>query len=448
MELGETSILEAGSALAYVSTTNDISGPSGKLYFSMPSEAIQSLFTRFDENGVYQHGSALFLLNQPLFLNVFYLNKSLKVLGLNTTLDTKDTDFEDRLTKLIFNNCTNLADAASVSYITTFDIGNGEVSTGRMIAYMLCSGEHLVHAQSFMINANKVKEASVEIVEEWKRNNDYRFKMSIGSHYALLHSILTGPNMHLYLKDLALQPMSPGYATSQVNESPVKYFLRDTEYLSPSNPVWAPGAGDPYETMQGDLIRKIALNMLLGDINALCTVYKRFNREVCDNDVFWMNKVAQDYTLKRGIIITYDPLRSKPDVLSWKRYYREIGGYVSLGEARETMVALGLMNKVNNFVTPERPEWVINKINELRTERKWKPLETSMKPLVLDSPINNNINMMSPPRLRQRRGDPNVVEQMPTARRDLRFGDDNANDNNYNPDLDEPLENDPMDDSF
>ena len=58
-----------------------------------------------------------------------------------------------------------------------------------------------------------------------------------------------------------------------------------------------------------DIIMKIGLNLELSDLTNLCRLSSRFNKIICNNDIFWMNKFHKD--------IGYH----KP---TWKNFYTRI----------------------------------------------------------------------------------------------------------------------------
>lgn len=81
------------------------------------------------------------------------------------------------------------------------------------------------------------------------------------------------------------------------------------------------------ETLSGDVLRKIMLEFDLPDIIPLCKTSKRFNQSVCDNQIFWMNKVKRDYSEQFRVIFD----RKIP--VNWKNLYMKIYS-VETGKAK------------------------------------------------------------------------------------------------------------------
>ena len=51
------------------------------------------------------------------------------------------------------------------------------------------------------------------------------------------------------------------------------------------------------ENLSSDVLRSIAIDMDLETIKNLCLTSKKFNRIICDNRNFWINKLLKDFLL-------------------------------------------------------------------------------------------------------------------------------------------------------
>lgn len=50
-----------------------------------------------------------------------------------------------------------------------------------------------------------------------------------------------------------------------------------------------------FDKLPSDIIMLIAMEFDLPDILTYCKLSKRFNKTICDNNIFWMNKLRKDY---------------------------------------------------------------------------------------------------------------------------------------------------------
>lgn len=70
---------------------------------------------------------------------------------------------------------------------------------------------------------------------------------------------------------------------------------------------------DRFWNVPEDVIIQLALDLDLPDLLNLCRVSRRFDRNTCRNDIFWMNKSIRDF----GRNVT------KPFNMSWREFYRQ-----------------------------------------------------------------------------------------------------------------------------
>lgn len=94
------------------------------------------------------------------------------------------------------------------------------------------------------------------------------------------------------------------------------------------------------EDLPNSLIRQMALSLSLNEINSLCRTNKKFNQAICQYQIFWYNKLVNDYKVTEAYSEELD--RKK----IYKYYKYRLIGLGSNGQGR-----LGLIStrKVDNF---------------------------------------------------------------------------------------------------
>lgn len=71
-----------------------------------------------------------------------------------------------------------------------------------------------------------------------------------------------------------------------------------------------------------DIILEIAFFEPIESINKMCLINKRFNNLICNNNYFWREKFAIDYS---------SPETHDENILSWKLAYQDYGKVVAFG---------------------------------------------------------------------------------------------------------------------
>jgi hypothetical protein len=160
----------------------------------------------------------------------------------------------------------------------------------------------------------------------------------------------------------------PGYLTSKqfnvenLAQIPLPESPEKMPFSSPVLPAslfkHVPGF-DPFEKLSKDVIVIIASNMRLKDLMNFCLTSSRFNRLICDNEVFWFNKTQLDFK----------NAKPKPENISWKRYYQELAGLVE-----NELAFANLEDEVMAEIMNLPPEEQLEAVNQMRREAGLGPV--------------------------------------------------------------------------
>jgi len=356
-------ILKKGTRLRSISLEDDISYPTQALYFTTPGEALISLFREKEkksELGLLQ----VLEVGESFFINTFELTEDLIIEGSyspQNVIRILDTNFKlEELRQAIIQDCLN-NDGMVVPYKCSILRKHQKSINGRITAYMICKPNILVHTGSYWIQNDALYKFISETMRIWYLDEGVRDITIAAIINDLNESLIDTYWVNYMLDRVFIQPNVPGYLTSQqfsvenLAQIPLPSSPPETPNLSPIYPasLFQPADFDPFEKLSNDLIVLIGINMRLIDISRFCQTSKRFNRLICDNEVFWLNKIKLDFDQEK--------LKLKPARLSWKNYYRELAGLVQ-NELDFAQLDNDAMLAIRNLP----PEAQLAAINELR----------------------------------------------------------------------------------
>jgi hypothetical protein len=111
-----------------------------------------------------------------------------------------------------------------------------------------------------------------------------------------------------------------------------------------------------WDHLPADVIIKFALDMDIREITNLCSVSKRFNKSICDNNDFWVNKLAVDYDMNY-LDFNNPRQRSYYSVVDTpKEFYKKIHKIENLDRQRDAYKYTGYNIKLIDYY--------LNKIGE------------------------------------------------------------------------------------
>jgi hypothetical protein len=103
------------------------------------------------------------------------------------------------------------------------------------------------------------------------------------------------------------------------------------------------------DTMSPDVLMRMVLEFELPDILPLCKVSKRFNKLICNNEIFWMNKTIKDYPKQ------YQIIKDRNIKVNWKNLYYKIRA-VQSGKAK--FIRLRTSKSLSNEIMKSNdPKW-------------------------------------------------------------------------------------------
>ena len=114
---------------------------------------------------------------------------------------------------------------------------------------------------------------------------------------------------------------------------------------------------DLFEKLPDELILLQALELPLESITRLCQTSSRFNRLICNNNLFWHQKFIRDYGFEPEV---------RPD--SWERLYREALTLTFLGRLHQTVDP--------RLLRPLKPRFFYREIMDFFSQANLGPLAT------------------------------------------------------------------------
>jgi hypothetical protein len=343
MDVRRNFILPKGTKLRSIFINNDISNPMLNLYFTSAEEALLSLYKNWNVSTINE---------QRLYINTFSLNEDIIINDglvsgsvLRTIIDQNGSLYQ--IQEAIMEDCPKLE---NVGYVVPFRLSIDQavnnqnnnqrtlMITGRISAYVICKPNLLIHMASFEINVSVFKNLINSIISDWYRTN--RTNISVAVIIALL--IEKSQELDNVLRRVFIQPTSPGLITCPIKFSPKRS----------NNSFVSTGQSDPFINLDVDSLRLLGLNMTLSDLLSFCRTSKVLNRQLCDNELFWQEKIRIDYGQRIE--------DSKPSGLKWKKYYEQ-------------------KVKVSNFLIPANVfdlfDPLIRQLNEDEDPRYVEPIE-------------------------------------------------------------------------
>lgn len=322
--------------------------PGFTIYFAKPAQALLTMF----------HPSAQHWLTiknaDPsvtfdIHLDTFYLRRTITIKkGVKNSqfnrLILAGSDFPT-LESAAQADCSILGyDAIAVTYPLHFnlqflrDLGvipvNFEDLNGVIYGTMICKPENvLVHVESFKVDLQEflyaVKLALNREMKIWAHREEYESQKESIVSYRLsgdlsdlnlqrrfIHRTFVSP------KEIIPQPRYP-----EISPTPNVNPFSDLRYPIPR-----------------EVIRLIAINLSLEDIQRNCLASKAFNAAICDDDNFWREKLRADYPQRESM--------KKPNV-SWKVFYQAtVGrdGLLGVTQGYETLQLIGVLGFLSNIV--------------------------------------------------------------------------------------------------
>jgi hypothetical protein len=329
MDAQRNFILKKGTKLRCLSLNNDISNPMVNLYFTSAEEALLSLYkAQYNPYYILSIGrdpeedllDFIYINNQyDLYINTFVLNEDIVInpglvgqTNLRSVINTP-VSLED-VRKTIQQDCQSLQ--GSDGYVVPFDVAieqgydvdRPQYVMGKLTAYIICKSDLLFHLASFKIDSIAFQQMINNIIAGWYYNLEGRNRPNLTT--AMIIAFLTDrrEEFDVVLKRELTQPSTPGLVTAS------EEYIRRTDLQSPSHSPSKTNPGyDPFLNVAPDVLRIMGLNMPLKDLLNFCRTSSIFNRQLCQNDVFWHEKVRLDL----GQLIE----EQKPRELSWKDYY-------------------------------------------------------------------------------------------------------------------------------
>lgn len=368
MDVPREIVLEAGTNLITITFGNDIQNPTNMIFHLTFAEALVTWMDMSERLRV-PPGSR--------YLQTFQLTQSVVIKP--SQKDPNDTSLDDdsdqlTLENYIRNRCQDLGgDGFAESMIIR---GNATyIPTGRILGYVICAPDILIHVQSFKFDPQTIKMLMTLIITEFMADEHVQ-EREFSPNIAVILNGLTvriKNNRDAYFTSMFVQPAVEGYATANI--IPILEQASMTRLpasppqaaMSPKNPASPIENFDAFAIVANDVLRIIAMNMRLEDLLATCQTSIRFRNEICNDERFWAAKVIAEF-----------PGREKPRQYSWKQYYRDLIGRVIDGIAS----IFNFLNEQERMIIANLPTFErIRIINQYRQEAGLAPLPIGQIPL-------------------------------------------------------------------
>ena len=436
MEPTRNFVLKKGTQLCCISYRDAINDPMFNMYFTSPAEALLSLFR---ENYITPYELQL---NQVdfdatrqtyFYINTFWLREDIII---NPDLDSSTAIIIGEPSKSIEDvknaiemDCANRVSQQEdyVGFVVPYECtvyrrNKAKSIAGRITMYVICKHNILYHVSSYKIDATNLLTTIAWTINEWEVNRPITFGVIVSQ---LTEDLKDEHAKHNLLTRALVQPWVLGYATHPDEQfrsefeitsdsmspianiplpnSPIKYEniistalpKSPVEYVPtiyeqeqyPANPATYTGV-DVFEDMPEEIFRYMCLNMPLDSINAFCKTSKRVVTSICNNEVFWQEKVRKDF----GRQVEDAKQDRAPDPKTWKTYYRELSGLVNEENDLDfAQLTPDVIADIRNLPAAQQRE----AINELRRGAGLGPIRRRLD-FVEEAPQNQEGNQQAP----------------------------------------------------
>lgn len=392
MNLDDKFILKKGQQLFCLSYGSPEANPLRNIYFLSMAEAILSLFRNnhalpyelsLDQNPQSRRDQI-----PDIYATGCYLDRDLILrrhrIGSVTERLIHGPLILSQLNQALEDDCrtdNSGADGFVLNYpieiYQTYIAGQPEIISGRLTSYAICQPNILIPMGAFQIIKPTVLQLVKIAIEEWYSEVLSSDNSSVGREQvfasraywkrrdpitvAVIQVVFQKKlfaSYEPYLSRVFSEPESAGWASSPIRPgiigpstpspfsspanspggpqpmslSPASPLQSPLSPLSPSVPFTSPGGTpfDPFRTVPAEIIRLIALGMKPAAIANFCLTSAVFQRLICDNEVFWQEKVRIDYGKPLEDERSKHPQASQ---WTWKRYYQELEGRVTYEQA-------------------------------------------------------------------------------------------------------------------
>jgi hypothetical protein len=324
------------------------------IYFAKPEHALLTMFHPSAQNWLTIKNADPDV-TFDIHLDTFYLRRTITIKKQVTTsqfnrLILAGSDFPS-LEAAAKADCSTLGyDAIAVTYPVHFNLqflrdggvlpANFEDLDGVIYGTMICQPEKvLVHVESFKVDVQEflyaVKLALKLEMKLWAHREEYESQKGSIVTYRLVGDLneLNLQRKFIHRTFISPKEIIPQRRYAEIPPIPIVNPFTDLQYPIPR-----------------EVIRLIATNLSLEDIQKNCLASKAFNSAICDDDNFWREKFRTDYPQREAM---------KKLGMSWKLFYQAtVGrdGLLGITQGYETLQLIGVLGFLSNVVLmpPER----------------------------------------------------------------------------------------------